>query len=383
MSGAGKAGLVLTGGGARGAYQVGVLKALAEALPGPTPFRVMTGVSVGAINAVVLAEGADDFPAAVAKLERFWLDLECASVFVAKPWSLFGRLSRWGVSFGLRWAGMAPPVSLFNAAPLRAMIAAETDFGRIRAMIDAGALEALAVTASSYSTGESVTFVEAASDGAGWSRSRRLGVPADIDVDHVMASAALPAIFEARRIGRQWYGDGALRQTAPLSPAIRLGCDRLLTISARDGAIDAPPQPEADAGHPSLGLLGGQLFDIVFNDNLDADLERLGRVNDTLRRVPPERLEETGLRAVGARMVRPSADIRGLAGEHAHEMPWAVKTLLTAIGGMRAPWVLPSYLNFERGYVAALVDLGLRDGRRERDALLAFLSDPAPARAAG
>ena len=379
---AGKAGLVLTGGGARGAYQVGVLKALAEALPGPTPFPVVTGVSVGAINAVVLAEGAEDFPAAVAKLERFWRDLQCASVFVANPWRVFGRLSRWGVSFGLRRVGLAPPRSLFDAAPLRAMIAEETDFARIRANVERGPLEALAVTVSSYSTGESVTFVQSAA-GEGWERSRRLGVPAEITPDHVMASAALPAIFEARRIGGQWYGDGALRQTAPLSPAIRLGCDRLLMICARDGVIDEPPRPEAAGPHPSLGLLGGQMFDIVFNDNLDADVERLRRVNETIRLVPPERRAASGLRIVGARMVRPSADIRRVAGDHARELPWAMKRLLGAIGGMREPWVLPSYLNFERGYVGALIDLGHRDGRREIDSLLAFLTGPDPAALAG
>lgn len=369
-----KAGLVLTGGGARGAYQVGVLKSLAEALTGPSPFPVITGVSVGAINAVVLAEGADDFPAAVDKLERLWRSLQCGAVFTADAWPLFRRLASWSNSFGLRWTGMEPPQSLLDATPLWDLIASKVDFGRIGAMVADGPLEALAVTTSSYTTGESVTFIQASAEHAGWRRSRRVGKITEINVDHIMASAALPAVFQSRKLESQWYGDGALRQTAPLSPAIHLGCDRLLVVSARDGVIDDVPDVGPEQAYPSLGLLGGQLLDIIFNDNLDADVERLQRVNETLGVMPAERREKTTLRVIDTHMVRPSADIRDISGDHAGDLPWSVKALLRTIGAMRAPWVLPSYLNFEHGFVSALIDLGYRDGQANLDQLLEFIS---------
>ena len=368
------AGLVLTGGGARGAYQAGVLKALAEALPGPIPFPVITGVSVGAINAVVLAEGADDFPAAVDKLETLWRSLRCGSVFTSDPWPLFRRLARWSNSFGLRWTGLEPPRSLLDANPLRELIESQVDFGRIRSMVEDGYLDALAVTASSYSSGESVNFIQAAPDHDGWRRARRVGRTTEITVDHIMASAALPAIFQSRQLGHHWFGDGALRQTAPLSPAIHLGCDRLLVISARNGVIDDVPEVGPGQPYPSLGLLGGQLLDIIFNDNLDADVERLQRVNETLGIIPAERQGKTPLRIIDTQMVRPSADIRDIAGDHAGELPWPVKTLLRTIGAMRAPWVLPSYLNFEHGFVSALIELGYEDGKKGLDELVAFIT---------
>lgn len=369
----GTAGLVLSGGGARGAYQVGVLKALAEDFSGPTPFPVITGVSVGAINAAVLAEGADDFPKSVEKLEKLWRSINCGSIFVADAWSLFGRLFRWSSSFGLGWTGLQTPQSLLDASPLRKLIKSQVDFGRVQSMVKDGPLEALAVTASSYCTGRSVTFFQAKPDHGEWSRSRRLGERTDITVDHVMASAALPAIFQSRKLGHEWFGDGALRQTAPLSPAIHLGCDRLLLIAARDGVIDDVPEVGRDQPYPSFGVLGGQLLDIVFNDNLDADVERLKRVNGTLGVMLPERKQCTELRAIGTHMVRPSEDIRDMTGDHIDELPRSVKVVLGAIGAMREPWMLPSYLTFEPGYIGALIDLGYKDGLRDKEVLHRFV----------
>ncbi|MEM6746645.1 MAG: patatin-like phospholipase family protein [Pseudomonadota bacterium] len=366
---------MLSGGGARGAYQVGVLKALAEAMPGPSPFPVITGVSVGAINAVVLAEGADDFPASVKKLEEIWRSIHCGSIFVSDPWPLIRRLMGWSSSFGLGWTGLKAPRSLLDASPLRELIKSHVDFDRIGTMVNEGPLEALAVTASSYCTGQSVTFFHAGPEHKEWSRSRRLGVLTDITVDHVMASAALPAVFQSRKLGHEWFGDGALRQTAPLSPAIHLGCDHLLLIAARDGVIDDVPQIGPDQPYPSLGFLGGQLLDIVFNDNLDADVERLKRVNGTLGVMMPERVPHTDLRLIGTHMVRPSADIRDLTGEHIDELPWSVKMVLGTIGAMREPWMLPSYLTFEPGYIGALIDLGYHDGKRDADVLRRFIGD--------
>lgn len=359
-----------------------MLKALAEAMPGPTPFPVITGVSVGAINAVVLAEGADDFPASVQKLEDLWRAINCSTIFVSDALPLFSRLLRWSSSLGLGWTGLETPRSLLDASPLRRLIKSRVDFDRIRLMVDKGALSALAVTASSYCTGQSVTFYQAGPDQKSWERSRRLGKRTDITVDHVMASAALPAIFQSRKLGHEWFGDGALRQTAPLSPAIHLGCDNLLLIAARDGVIDDVPEVGPDQPYPSFGVLGGQLLDIVFNDNLDADVERLKRVNGTLGVMMPERLKRTDLRMIGTHMVRPSADIRTLTGDHIDELPWSVKVVLGGLGAMREPWMLPSYLTFEPGYIGALIDLGYHDGKRDLRILADFITKRHPSQRA-
>lgn len=368
------AGLVLSGGGARGAYQVGVLSALADAAPGPTPFPVITGVSVGAINAAVLAEQADDFRRGTDKLEALWRSLTCSQVFRADALHLLGRLSRWGFALPLGWAGVTAPKSLLDASPLGDLLRKEVEGPRIAAMIEEGYLKAFAVTASSYATGNSVTFFQGRAGAPDWARAKRSGEAATIGVEHILASAALPGVFQAQRLGKFWYGDGALRQTAPLSPAIRLGCDRLFLIAARDGTPDTEddPVPEAEE-YPSIGVLGGQLLDIVFNDNLDADRERLSRINATLEAMVPERRAMTRLKAIDTLMVRPSEDVRFIAGKHLDEIPPAVKFVLGAIGGMKAPYVLPSYLTFEKGYIGALIDMGRRDAEAQMPELLRFI----------
>ncbi|NRA30091.1 MAG: patatin-like phospholipase family protein [Parvularculaceae bacterium] len=367
------AGLVLSGGGARGAYQVGVISALAEHCPGPSPFPVITGVSVGAINAIVLAEGADDFQAAAAKLEGLWRGLNSASIFATDLGAMASQLGGWlgAVMFGR--FGVSPPKSFLENRPLVRLLQGAVDFSRIQTMINLGALQGLAVTASSYSTGQSVTFFQGAEPDLAWQRSRRFGAMAQIGVDHIMASAALPGVFPAQRIGETWYGDGALRQNMPLSPAIHLGCDRLLMIAARDGTPDTEDVLFQGREHPSLGIIGGQLLDIIFNDNLDADIERLERINKTLATMMPERREKTQMRHVAHQLVRPSQDIREIAGLHANEAPATVRTLLGILGAMRPPWVLPSYLTFEPGYVGALIDLGRRDAEAQMSDLLALI----------
>ncbi|MBB4659430.1 patatin-like phospholipase family protein [Parvularcula dongshanensis] len=370
MSAEHKAALVLSGGGARGAYQVGVLKAVAEDVPsGTNPFRVLTGLSVGAINAAVLAEGADDFPGAVRKLEALWRSLHCASVYRTDWGSLVGRLARWAGALTLGWAGAKPPPSLLDAEPLARLLARRVDFGRVNAMAEGGAFDALALTASSYSSGKAVTFF-AGAFAEDWRRARRTGRRCRIGPEHVLASAALPVVFPAVQIEGEWFGDGALRQVAPLSPAIHLGCDRLFLIGARDK--DTGPDV-APAPSPSLGVIGGQLLDIVFNDQMDADIERSARINRTLDAMLPERRAATQLRPIAIERINPSRDVRLLAGEHVSALPPTVKLLLRAVGAYRPPWVLPSYLTFEPGLIAALIDLGYADGRARAGRTRAFL----------
>ena len=363
--------LVLSGGGARGAYQVGVLKALAEDVPpGTNPFRVVTGLSVGAINAAVLAEGADDFPRASAKLERLWRGLHCREVYETSWAALGARTARWLGALAFGWAGATPPRSLLDASPLARLLAREIDFDRVNAMAEGDALDALAITASSYRTGKAVTFFSGSVPTDDWRRARRTGQRVCMGAEHVLASAALPAVFPSVRVGDAWYGDGALRQVAPLSPAIHLGCDRLFLIGARDleaGGAEVP------TGYPSLGLIGGQLLDIVFNDLMDADIERSARINRTLAAMTPEGRAGTRLRPVAIERINPSRDVRAITAAHAGELPRTVGLLLSAVGAYGPPWVLPSYLTFEPGLIGALIDLGYADGRARAAKTRAFL----------
>ena len=366
--------LVLSGGGARGAYQVGVLKALAEHVPaGTNPFQVVTGLSVGAINAVVLAEGADDFPRAAAKLERLWRGLRCASIYET-GWGVLGkRTAGWLGAAAFGWAGAKAPPSLLDAGPLARLLAENVDFGRVDAMAEGDALDALAITASSYASGKAVTFFSGSVPTDDWKRARRTGRRVRMGAEHVLASAALPAVFPSVSIDGEWFGDGALRQVAPLSPAIHLGCDRLFLIGARDLEVGGEAVP---TGYPSLGLIAGQLLDIVFNDNMDADIERSARINGTLAAMAPGNRAKVALRPVAIQRVNPSLDVRRIAGRHADELPRTVKLLLGAIGAYGPPWVLPSYLTFEPGFVGALIDLGYEDGKARAEEIRAFLSLP-------
>ena len=377
-----KTGLILTGGGARGAYQVGVLSALAEMMPAGAaphtgnrdalPFDVITGVSVGAINAVYLAAAADDLRAAIGNLSTLWKSLHTDDIYrsdaAAMARTLFGYAG--AILFG--WAGATAPRSVLSNAPLRRLLEREVDFDRLAEIVEGPILDALAITASSYDEGMSVSFYHGSVPVRPWERSRRMGVPEKITAEHVMASSALPFVFPSVRLDRDWYGDGALRQIAPLSPAIHLGCNKLFLIGARDAGLAGEPETPA-MPYPTAGLIAGQLMDIVFNDNLEADVERLKRINATLDAMMPERREQTHLHHVDVFMIQPSEDIRGIAASYVHELPTSVKLLLRTLGAWKAPWVLPSYLMFEPGYVGALMDLGRRDTLAQETEIRAFL----------
>jgi NTE family protein len=364
--------LVLSGGGARGAYQVGVLKALAECVPpGTNPFRVVTGLSVGAINAAALAEGADDFPKACRRLEAVWRSLDSSKIYETTWGTLAQRTSGFVGAFALGWAGKTAPRSLLDPSPLARMVTEHLNFDRVDRMIREDKLDALAITASSYRTGKAVTFFAGSVPTDNWKRARRTGRRCRIGAEHVLASAALPIVFPAVEVDGEWFGDGALRQVAPLSPAIHLGCDRLFLIGARDKEQTWLGRPDP---YPELGLIGGQLLDVVFNDNMDADIERAARINRTLNTMAPEMRARQPLRPVGIERINPSVDIRIVAGQHARSMPTTAKLLLSAIGAYGEPWVMPSYLTFEPGYVSALIDLGYKDGLARAEQNKAFLS---------
>lgn len=367
-----KTGLVLQGGGARGAYQIGVLKAVAEITDARgTPFPIVSGASVGAINAAPLAASSGDFRRGVRHLEELWRNLHCDDIYHTHASAIAASSARWLWSLVFGGLGIGDPCALLDNAPLRDLLDRETNWRHLHGAIRHGRLDALCITASSYVAGQAVTWFMGHEGIEEWQRAKRIGVRAEIGTEHLMASAALPFVFPAINLGGQYYGDGSLRLTAPLSPPIRMGADRLFIISARDDAVG--PQPGKATGYPSVGEMAGHALDIMFNDNLDADHERLCRINETLSLMPEAMRKETPLRLIDTLMVSPSRDLRDVAREHADEMPRSIRLLLHSLGSWGKDDRLVSYLLFEPGYIGALIDLGHGDARGREDEIASFL----------
>jgi NTE family protein len=374
--------LVLAGGGARAAYEVGVLSAIAERAPG-LEFPIVTGVSAGAINAVYLAAHAGTLSAALAGLRDHWNHLVVDRVYRIRPWHL-GRAVLHGVfrtllggSGGEGGGGGDGAVvrGLLDMSPLRDFLAARCDFAGIDAKIAAGRLHALALSTTSYASGDTVTFVHGVPDAPMWRRSLRYAVRAKLTVDHVLASAALPILFPAVRLGDAFYGDGSVRQTAPLAPAIHLGARAILMVTQRsDPGLAAPPPAPARYDYPTLADVIGLLLHAIFLDALEADVERLERINRTLARLPAGAAPD-GLRPVRLLVLRPSRDLSALAAGSRARLPPAIRWVVRGVGGQRASAVdFLSYLLFDPAYTSALVELGYADGRAAWPRIEQFLS---------
>jgi len=372
--------LVLPGAGARGAYQIGVLKAIAEILPknAANPFAVISGVSAGAINGAVLASRAAHFRRAVAEMERVWANFSADQVFRTDSWTMLKSSLHWLAAVVLGGLGPRNPTSLLDATPLRELLASNIRFARIRQAIERGQLDALAVTASAYTASRSVTFYQAREAIAPWARVRRIGRPAEIGIDHLMASAAVPFIFAPVRIGGEYYGDGSMRHRAPLSSSIHLGADRILVVGVRDEHPDPEPRADGPTGSPSFAHLAGYMLDTLFLDGLYADLERLTRINLIVEQLGTPDLKPplATLRSLHTLIVVPKQDLREVAARHAAELPRALRLLLRGIGAMnRDGMQLVSYLLFESGFTRELIDMGYRDALTMEADLRAFLFD--------
>ncbi len=374
--------IVLGGGGARAAYQVGALRAIAAIHPraGPTPFPIVCGTSAGAINAATLAMHADDFRRGVARLARWWRRIGASHVYRSD----FGELSRHSAQFlAAVLTGTRPPegvASLLDNAPLAGLLRNEFDFTRLSARIREGTLRALALNATSYSTGHSVSFFEGAADLRGWQRMRRSGERAALSHDHLLASTAIPFLFPAAPIGDDWYMDGSVRQLAPLSAALNLGARRILVIAVgRFNGQNVPPPP---ADYPSFAQAAGHALSTVFLDNLASDIERMMQVNRVLELVPPEARAKLPLGHVDALVLAPSRDLGAMALDYADKLPGPVRALLRGLGSTAGTGAnLTSYLMFEPAFCRALIALGYEDTMARRDDVAAFLAGgphPAP-----
>ncbi len=371
-------GLVLPGGGARGAYQVGVLKALAEMLPRRTsnPFAVLSGTSAGAISAAVLASRARSFRVAVSDLERVWANFHSGQVFRCDPATMLKSSLHWLAAMVLGGLGPRNPKSLLDNDPLWALLRGRINFDSIQDAIDKGYLGALAITAAGYGSARSITFYQGTTDHKPWERVRRKGRPTRIALEHLMASVAVPMIFPPVRIGQEFFGDGAMRQATPLSPALRLGAHRLLVIGVRNEAPDPLPGLDQTVPYPSFGKIAGYILDALFMDGLSSDLENLIRINLILESVPGRVMQgEFGqLHHTDAFIMLPSRDVRAIAARHIRDMPVSIRVLMRGLGALNyGGSQLLSYLLFESGYTRELIALGYEDAVTRRDDLLAFM----------
>jgi NTE family protein len=373
----GRAGLVLTGGGARAAYQVGVLKAVRELLDAPqaNPFPIVCGTSAGAVNATSLAAQADDFSAAVDNLVQTWETMRCERIYRTDVAHIMGSGARWLASMML--LTRRNPISLLDNSPLRETIDRLLRFERIQANIDAGALYAVCVTASGYTSGQSVSFYQGGAGVEGWERRQRIGAAVTLKVEYLLASAALPFIFPAVKVHREYFGDGSMRQIAPVSPALHLGADRVFIVgTGRQGDDLARARSSV---YPSLAQIAGHALNSIFLDTLMVDLERLERINRTLSVVPPETRAsgKIALRPVKVLFLSPSQSIERVAARFLHELPRTVRFILRPTGALsRSGSNLASYLLFEEGFCRALIDLGYQDTMARSDDVRTFFADP-------
>jgi len=372
--------LILPGAGARGAYQIGVLKAIAGLLPErePNPFSVICGTSAGAINAAVLAGRASNFERAVADMEQVWSHFSASQVYRSDNWTMLKTSLHWLSAAVFGGLGRSNPQALLDNSPLRELLTQNVRFDGIARAIDQGHLDAVAITASAYSTARSVTFFQGRPELASWTRVRRIGRAARLTVDHLMASSAVPFMFPPVQIGGEFYGDGAMRHRAPLSPAIHLGADRMLVVGVRDERPDAEPPVGATPDRPSFAHVAGYMLDTLFMDGLYTDLERLSRTNRILEQMGDCKLTGNlaGLRPLHTLVIVPRQDLRSVAAEFVRELPRGVRVLLRGLGARSNSGLqLVSYLLFESGFTKALIDMGYRDAMEMEDELRSFVFD--------
>jgi len=368
----------MTGGGARAAYQVGVLRALSELLPqqASSPFPIICGTSAGAINAAVLAADAGNFRRAVRRLMTVWKNFHVHHVYRADPVGAARNSARWIFTVLTGGAFTRRPVSLLDNSPLVELVKRDLDFSAIERCIERGDLGAFSVTCSGYTSGQSVTFFQGCPDLQPWKRARRIGIATPIALEHVVASSALPFIFPPVHINREYFGDGSMRQIAPVSPALHLGANRLLVIGVGRQLQERPAERANTDSHPSLAQIAGHALNSIFLDSLESDLERLQRINRTIEMIPPEVLDRTGypLQHVDFRLLSPSVELERIAVRYAQELPRTIRVLLSTVGAMRQSGSnLLSYLLFEKSYCRALIQLGYQDTMARKDDLLTFL----------
>lgn len=381
-----KIGLVLTGGGARAAYQVGVLQVVSNILceagwaSERNPYDIICGTSAGAINATALACNADDFGKGIKKIVRVWEHFTAEQVYRSDALGVMRSGAKWLsiLSFGWllrKWHGH-PPSSLLDNTPLVGLLHRMLNLPKLDAALTSGKLHALAVTASSYTAGQHITFFQSEAEIEPWVRTQRVAMRAQIGVEHLLASSAIPLIFPAIPIfcngRREYFGDGSMRQLTPISPAIHLGADKVLVIGA--GRLLEPVSDQAPlAQYPSLAQIAGHAMSSIFLDSLAIDIERMKRINQTLSFLTEEQKTRTPLRPIEMLTISPSERLDVIASRHIGSLPRPIRMLLAGIGATEVRGAaLASYLLFEKSYTCELIALGRKDALARKNEILSF-----------
>lgn len=362
--------LQLSGGGARAAYQIGVLQTVAKHMPEQrhSPFQILSGTSAGAINATTLACYASNFQLGVNRLSLVWRHFRTEQIYRCDALGLIAHL------LGNMRPRKQRAGSLFNNEPLRQLLAKVIPLQRIDKQIEGGYLHAVTVSASRYYHPCSVNFFQGHPAIKPWQRSHRFGQHAQLTVEHLLASAAIPMVFPSIRLGDDHYGDGSVLQMAPLSPAVHLGADKILVVN-----LDSPhrTQPLRERRRAPKGSeLAGHLLDTIFSDTLNADMERLERINRTLALVPEKQRLQQPLKPIDTLVIKPSEDLDEIARSHYHKLPRGIRGLLKAIGvNQESDSSLLSYLMFEGPYCQELIELGRQDAEKRLEPLMALCCD--------
>jgi len=368
--------LILTGGGARAAYQVGVLSAVSKFTPRhyPIPFPIICGTSAGAINSTALACYASCFQLGVKKLEWVWNNLTTSRIYHSDPLRVFGHITKgFLASFQADYANKNAR-SLLNNEPLRQLLNDVIDYNRIDNNIIKGALSAIAVTTSSYSSSDSISFYQSNSSIKPWFRAKRRGIPSQINSEYLLASAAIPLVFPSVKIQKEHFGDGSIHQLSPLSPSIHLGGEKLFVIG-----VEQPTEPlhanENNPHPPTTATIAGHLLDGIFSDTLQSDIERMQQVNDTLALIPEAtRQESKKLKPIESLILNPSSDFDAIAVEYYHLLPYPIRLLLRSIGiSNDSESSIISYLLFDKNYCKRLIKLGYEDALEKETQIRNFL----------
>lgn len=380
--------LLLSGGGARAAYQVGVMKAISDyfshiQMAETRIFDIFCGVSAGGINALDLACGNDNHVVAINSLVEKWQNFHVDQVYRTDNISIMKNAYPWlktMIPFQKNKPSKSNPMSFLDNSPLKSLLD-NIPYTKVQDLINKNHLHACSITCSSYHTGQSVTFFEGKEDIKEWEKERRIGVRHKLNTDHLLASSALPLIFPAQKIKSEWFGDGSMRQQAPLSPAVHLGADKILVIgtgknaqfSARSLMNNEITLPMNDKPYPSLAQIGGHILNGLFVDNLFSDIDRLNRTNEMLKKLNKE--ESLPVRNIELLIINPSRRIDEVASQFVHELPKSILKLLSRIGATeRLGGGLASYLLFESSYCKELIQIGYEDAWNRRQEIADFLT---------
>lgn len=376
-----KTALVLSGGGARAAYQVGVLQALVDILPDDieNPFPIICGTSAGAINALALAAHGGNFKSAVTALARIWQNLDVGQVYLHGWFDLLKGLSLLGLSLFNEGIGHRRPLSLLDNGPLWNLLGSSIQFDNIGPAIKQGKLHAVSVSAMGYTSGQTVSFFQGHPDLKSWTRHRRSGIATELRLEHLLASSAIPTVFPAVRINREYFCDGALRQLAPISPALHLGADAIFVVGVSGNRTSLKANRRVPQRHsPSMGQIVGHMFNSAFVDALEGDLEHLQRMNQLLSLIPEEVRETQGLelRSVNNISISPSSPIDVIAGRNIRYLPKSLRFFMRATGSTAKSGgaTAASYLLFSNEFINELMALGREDTLAQAERVLAFFN---------